>query len=115
MGASPVPLAWPVAQLDVWLDWSYNGRWHHLFGQLTYRGQPVHGYSTTPSGDPLDRYGRVLYLDTFDSAWRARLAARERIRLAESRTAPSVTASSRTKPPPASCDHRGTGAATDSQ
>lgn len=58
-----------VARLDVWLDWSYSGRWHHLFGQLTYRGQPVYGFSTTPSGDPLDRYGRVLYLDTFDSAY----------------------------------------------
>jgi len=56
-------------RLDVSLDWSYGGRWHHLFGRLTYRGQPVHGYSTTPSGDPLDRYGRVLYLDTFDSAY----------------------------------------------
>ena len=59
----------PVAQLEVWLDWSYSGRWHHLFGRLTYRGLPVHGYSTTPTGDPLDRYGRVLYLDTLDSAY----------------------------------------------
>ena len=59
----------PVAQLEVWLDWSYSGRWHHLFGRLTYRGLPVHGFSTTPTGDPLDRYGRVLYLDTLDSAY----------------------------------------------
>lgn len=59
----------PVAQLEVWLDWSYGGRWHHLFGRLTYRGLPVHGFSTTPTGDPLDRYGRVLYLDTLDSAY----------------------------------------------
>ena len=59
----------PVAQLEVWLDWSYSGRWHHLFGRLTYRGLPVHGFSTTPAGDPLDRYGRVLYLDTLDSAY----------------------------------------------
>jgi hypothetical protein len=59
----------PLAKLEVWLDWSYAGRWHHLFGRLTYRGLPVHGFSTTPSGDPLDRYGRVLYLDTLDSAY----------------------------------------------
>jgi len=59
----------PVARLEVWLDWSYSGRWHHLFGRLTYRGQPVHGFGTTPTGDPLDRYGRVLYLDTFGSAY----------------------------------------------
>jgi hypothetical protein len=58
----------PVAKLEVWLDWSYSG-WHHLFGRLTYRGLPVHGFSTTSSGDPLDRYGRVLYLDTLDSAY----------------------------------------------
>ena len=59
----------PVAKLEAWLDWSYGGRWHHLFGRLTYRGLPVHGFSTTPSGDPLDRYGRVIYLDTLDSAY----------------------------------------------
>jgi hypothetical protein len=59
----------PVARLEVWLDWSYSGRWHHLFGRLSYRGQPVHGFTTTPSGDPLDDYGRVLYLDTYDSAY----------------------------------------------
>jgi len=59
----------PVARLEVWLDWSYGGRWHHLFGRLTYRGQPVHGFQTTPEGDPLDGYGRVLYLDTYDSAY----------------------------------------------
>lgn len=58
-----------LPRLDVWLDWSYSGRWHHLFGRLTYRGLPVHGFSTTPTGDPLDRYGRVLYLDTLDSAY----------------------------------------------
>lgn len=58
-----------VAKLEVWLDWSYGGRWHHLFGRLTYRGRPVHGFSTTPTGDPLDRFGRVLSLDTFDSAY----------------------------------------------
>lgn len=59
----------PVAKLEVWLDWSYGGRWHHLFGRLSYRGHPVHGFSTTASGEPLDRYGRVLYLDTLDSAY----------------------------------------------
>jgi hypothetical protein len=59
----------PVAELEAWVDWSYNGRWHHLFGRLTYRGLPVHGFSTTPTGDPLDRFGRVLYLDTLDSAY----------------------------------------------
>jgi hypothetical protein len=58
-----------LPKLEVWLDWSYGGRWQHMFGRLTYRGLPVHGFSTTPTGDPLDPYGRVLYLDTFDSAY----------------------------------------------
>ena len=59
----------PVARLEVHLDWSYGGRWHHLFGRLTYRGQAVHGFASTPTGEPLDSYGRVLYLDTLDSAY----------------------------------------------
>ena len=29
----------------------------------------MHGFATTPDGDPLDRFGRVLYLDTLDSAY----------------------------------------------
>ena len=58
-----------VARLEVWQDWSYGGRFRHLFGRLTYRGSPVYGYSTTRQGDPLDLYGRVLSLDTFDSAY----------------------------------------------
>ena len=58
-----------LPRLEVWLDWSYGGRWHHLFGRLTYRGLPVFGYATTPSGVPLDAYGRVLYVDTLDSAY----------------------------------------------
>ncbi len=59
----------PVAKLEVWLDWSYGGRWHHLFGRLSYRGTPVFGYATTPGGVPLDAYGRVVYVDTLDSTY----------------------------------------------
>ncbi len=57
----------PIAKLEAWVNWSYNGRWHHLFGRYTYRGKPVHGYKSTPDGQPLDSYGRVLYLDTYNS------------------------------------------------
>jgi hypothetical protein len=64
----------PLAQLEVWLDWSYGGRWHHLFGRLTYRGAPVFGFATTPSGQPLDGYGRVVYVDTRDSLQRTLMA-----------------------------------------
>jgi hypothetical protein len=59
----------PVAKIEAWQDWSYGGRFHHLFGRLTYRARPVHGFSTTTEGLPLDKFGRVLYLDTYDSAY----------------------------------------------
>jgi hypothetical protein len=59
----------PLPQLEVWEDWVYGGRFQHLFGRFTYRGQGVYGFRSTPRGNPLDAYGRNLYLDTFDSAY----------------------------------------------
>jgi hypothetical protein len=60
-----------IANIDAWTDWSYSGRYHHIFGRLTYRDRPVYGFQTTRVGDPTDTYGRVLNLDTFDSAYGA--------------------------------------------
>lgn len=57
------------ATLDAWTDWVYAGRYHHLFGRLTYAGQPVYGFSATNVGSPLDDYGRNIYVDTFDSRY----------------------------------------------
>jgi hypothetical protein len=57
-----------LARLDVYADWVMSYRFHELFGRLTYRGQPVHGYKFTHYGAPLDGYGRLIYLDTFNSA-----------------------------------------------
>lgn len=74
----PVQRAWelhlahwtgPIAQLDVWTDWIYSGRFHDLFGNLTYVGQPVYGFGTTRVGAPTDGYGRLIYLDTYDSRY----------------------------------------------
>src|SRR5712691_4973033 len=59
----------PVAKIDAWTDWVYAGKYHNIFGRLTYRGEPVHGFKTTSTGVPLDTYGRNLYLDTFNSAY----------------------------------------------
>jgi hypothetical protein len=59
----------PLAVLDGWTDWSWSGRFHHLFGRLTYRGRPVHGFRTTRSGARLDKYGRLVYLDTLRSRY----------------------------------------------
>jgi len=61
----------PVARIDGYADWAFAGRWHEIFGRVTYRGQPVHGYRTTRTGGVLDGYGRTMYLDTFDSAYGA--------------------------------------------
>jgi len=56
------------ARLEVWADWVMSARWHEVFGRLTYQGQPVYGFSSTPAGAPLDGYGRLIYLDVFNSA-----------------------------------------------
>ena len=54
--------------LTIEMDWAWH-KWDHLFGTYTYRGQPVYGFKATPSGQPLDGFGRNLYVDTFDSAY----------------------------------------------
>jgi hypothetical protein len=59
----------PMAQLEAWSDWVYNGRYQELFGRLTYAGQPVYGFKTTRTGAPADSYGRLIYLDTFNSRY----------------------------------------------
>jgi hypothetical protein len=58
-----------LARLEVWEDWVYSGRFHNLFGRYMYMGQPVYGFGTTNYGAPTDGYGRLLYLDTHNSAY----------------------------------------------
>lgn len=58
--------ALPSLSIDV--DWAY-GRFDHLFGRLTYRGQGVFGRRATARGVTLDAFGRNIYLDTFNSAY----------------------------------------------
>jgi hypothetical protein len=74
----PVQRAWelhlshwrgPIATLEAWSDWVYSGRFHQLFGRLTYKGEPVYGFATTRVGAPTDSYGRLIYLDTFNSRY----------------------------------------------
>ncbi len=59
----------PLAQLTAHSDWVYDGRYHDLFGNYTYHGWPVRGFHTTSYGAPTDDYGRLIYLDTYDSAY----------------------------------------------
>ena len=56
------------ARLEIRLDWAYR-RFDHLYGRLTYQGRPVYGFRATRRGEPLDRYGRNIYVDTLSSAY----------------------------------------------
>lgn len=56
----------PVLAIE--LDWAYR-RFDHLFGLFTYRGGGVYGFRATPTGVPLDTFGRNVYVDTLDSAY----------------------------------------------
>ena len=49
-------------------NWAHGGV-RHIFGRLTYDGQGVYGFTSTPRGNPLDGYGRNVYVDTFGSAY----------------------------------------------
>jgi hypothetical protein len=60
--------AGPLPQLEVWTDWAYR-RYDHLYGRLTYVGQPVFGFRTSSQGNPLDAYGRNVYVDTYNSRY----------------------------------------------
>jgi hypothetical protein len=56
----------PVLQIST--DWAWH-QWDHLFGTFTYDGSAVYGFKATPAGNPLDTFGRNVYVDTFDSAY----------------------------------------------
>jgi hypothetical protein len=58
----------PLPVLTIYQNWAY-GKYRHLFGRLTYRGRGVYGFNATGSGNPLDSYGRNIYLDTYDSRY----------------------------------------------
>ena len=64
-------LEWAGSVLRGYADWVYSGHYHNLFGNFTYLGQPVYGFHTTRYGAPTDDYGRLIYLDTYDSAYSA--------------------------------------------
>jgi hypothetical protein len=59
----------PIAKLEAWPDWVGSRRYHQIFGRLSYEGQPVYGFGTTRMGAPTDGYGRLIYLDTYNSRY----------------------------------------------
>ncbi len=54
--------------LTVNANWAYR-RFDHIFGSFAYEGTPVFGFRSTPQGNPLDTFGRNLYVDTFNSSY----------------------------------------------
>jgi len=58
-----------LPELDVYANWTYGGRWQGLFGRYSYLGQPIFGFGANAKGVPKDKYGRNLYIDTFNSAY----------------------------------------------
>jgi hypothetical protein len=59
----------PLAVLTVSQNWTYDGTWTGLFGQMTYGGAPVYGFKTPSSNRRGDGYARYAYIDTHDSVY----------------------------------------------
>jgi hypothetical protein len=57
-----------LAVLTVKTDWAYK-RFDHLYGSFVYEGTGVYGFHSTPTGLPLDDFGRNLYVDTLGSVY----------------------------------------------
>ena len=54
--------------LTISTDWAWH-QWDHLYGTFTYSGSPVFGFRATPGGNPLDSFGRNIYVDTYNSTY----------------------------------------------
>jgi hypothetical protein len=58
-----------LASLDVYVHRTYQYAYQGLFGQASYDGMPIYGFNSTSNGVPRDRYGRNVYIDTYDSVY----------------------------------------------
>ena len=60
-----------VATLTIQTDYSYHGRFQHLWGRFLYHGSAVFGTHQTRQGVPTDRQGRNIYIDYLSGpVWR---------------------------------------------
>lgn len=50
------------------MGWVYSG-FQQIFGRYMYNGQPIFGFGTTSVGAPTDAFGRLIYLDTYNSMY----------------------------------------------
>jgi hypothetical protein len=58
----------PLETFTVKQDWAFR-RYDHLYGAVNYRGHAMHGFRTNRVGAPQDRYGILVYVDTFNSSY----------------------------------------------
>jgi len=77
VAATPAQAAWELRLshwtgdlpvLTIQADWAWH-QWDHIFGTFTYGDSPVFGFKATPGGNPLDTFGRNVYVDTLDSSY----------------------------------------------
>jgi hypothetical protein len=61
----------PLAKLEVYEDWLSGDHFQEIFGRYTYLGAGVRGFGTSSRGAPSDGYGRLIYIDTHNSAYGA--------------------------------------------
>jgi hypothetical protein len=57
-----------LPEFVVKVDWVYR-HYDHLYGWLKYKGKGVYGFSASTYGSPLDKWGRNVFVDTFDSRY----------------------------------------------
>jgi hypothetical protein len=57
-----------LPEFVVKVDWVYR-HYDHLYGWLKYKGKGVYGFSSTRYGAPLDKWGRNVFVDTYDSRY----------------------------------------------
>jgi hypothetical protein len=54
--------------LEVKLNWAVR-HVDQVYGRFTYQGKPVFGFLSDRYGAPLDSFGRLLFLDTYNSGY----------------------------------------------
>jgi hypothetical protein len=59
----------PLARVEAYTDWIYGHRFQEVFGRYTYKGIGIRGFGTTRFGAPTDGYGRLLFLDAYNSTY----------------------------------------------
>ena len=56
-----------LPRLELWTNWAYSRRFHHVFGRFSYLGQPVYGFRASTKGVPGDGAGWLIIDDLVDT------------------------------------------------